>query len=112
MDIVLLQLPFWGIDCPPIGLALLKSYLSQNNISCKVFDINIHAYCLRGKKYHEYWEIKHGYNFSKDKEGMLKYYIDNRALFLYYMNEIKKLNPKIVGCSCQNSSFILSAFNI
>lgn len=108
IDIVLLQLPFWSINCPPLGQALLKSYLAQNNISCKAFDINAHAYCLRGKKYCEYWEMKHGSNFCEDREEMLRYYTDNRALFLYYMNEIKKLNPKIVGCSCKSSSFILS----
>lgn len=110
MDIVLLQLPIWGVGCPPLGLALLKSYLTKNNISCKVFDINAHAYCLRGKKYYGYWEVKHGRNYCEDREEMLKYYMDNRALFLYYMNEIKKLNPKIVGCSCHNSSFIISKF--
>lgn len=109
-DIVLLQLPFWGIDCAPLGLALLKSYLAQNNISCKVFDINVHAYCLRGKKYQDYWELKHGYNFCRDKEKMLQYYRDNRSLFLYYMNEIRKLNPKVVGCSCKSSSFLLAQF--
>ena len=108
MDIVLLQLPFWGIGCPPLGLALLKSYLSSSNVSCKVFDINAHAYHLRGKMYREYWELKHGYNFCEDYQKMLEYYKDNRTLFLYYMNEIKKLNPRVVGCSCQNSSLLLS----
>ena len=110
MDIVLLQLPIWGIGCPPLALASLKSYLAQNNISCKVFDINAHAYCLRGKKYNEYWKVENGYYFSEDREKMLEYYVDNRALFLYYMNEIRKLDPKIVGCSCQNSSIILTRF--
>jgi len=108
MDIVLLQLPIWGVGCPPLGLASLKSYLEQNNISCKVFDINAHAYCLRGKKYYEYWRVANGYYFSEDREKMVEYYVDNRALFLYYMNEIRKLDAKIVGCSCQNSSIILT----
>ena len=74
MDIVLLQLPFWGVGCPPLGLALLKGYLSNNNISCKVFDINAHAYALRGKKYYESWEVKHGFNYCNDKDEMLNYY--------------------------------------
>ena len=108
VDIVLLQLPFWAIDCPSLGLALLKSYLALHNISCRVIDINANAYCLRGKLYEEYWEATHGFNYSQDREAMLRYYKDNRALFLYYMGEINKLNPVIVGCSCKSSSFLLS----
>lgn len=108
MDIVLLQLPFWGIGCPPLGLSLLKSYLAKNGLSCKVIDINAQAYCLRGDKYQDYWDISHGYNFCEDEEQMLNYYRNNRAFFLYQMGEIKKLNPKVIGCSCQSSSFIIT----
>ncbi len=108
MDIVLLQLPFWGTGCPPLGLATLKSYLAKEGITCKVFDINANAFNLRGKKYHEHWELKNGCNFPYDYQAMTDYYADNRALFLYYMNEIKKLNPLAVGCSCQSSSMILT----
>jgi radical SAM superfamily enzyme YgiQ (UPF0313 family) len=108
MDIVLLQLPFSGIVYPHLGLALLKSYLSQNTISCRVFDINVEAWCQRTDKYDAYWDTAHGYNYCEDRDKMLEYYKDNRVFFLYYMSQINKLNPKIVGCSCKNSSFILS----
>jgi radical SAM superfamily enzyme YgiQ (UPF0313 family) len=107
-DIVLLQLPFSGISCPPLGLALLKSYLSENNISCKVFDINAHVWCSRADKHDIYWDMIYGYDYCEDRDKMLEYYKYNRASFLYYMSQINRLNPKIVGCSCKNSSFILT----
>ena len=108
VDVVLLQLPFWGVGCPPLAHALLKSYLTEHGISCKVFDINAHCYAVRGWDYAEHWHLKNGYNFSMERDSMLAFYRDNRALMLYYMNQIKQLNPLIVGCSVQNTSRILS----
>ncbi len=109
MDVVLLQLPFWGVGCPPLGPAILKSYLKESGISCKVFDINAHAYALRGEKSLDWWELKNGYYFfQQDDSLMLKYYLDNRALFLSYIEKIIKLKPRIVGCSCHNTSLALT----
>ena len=50
-DVVLLQLPLWAVGTPPLALGLLKSFLQKNGISCKIIDINSHAYATRGKKY-------------------------------------------------------------
>lgn len=108
VDIVLLQLPIWGVGCPPLGLALLKSYLSENGISSKVFDINAHLYSVRGVKYSDYWEIENGYNYCSSHDRMLEFYRDNRALFLYYIDQIRQLNPKLVGCSCFGASLELT----
>lgn len=107
-DIVLIQMPFWGVGCPPLGPALLKSYLAEQDIKCKILDINAHAYNLGGKRYRYYWDIEQGYNYCMDQEAMLEYYKDNRAIFLEFMHRIKELNPLVVACSCQCSSRILS----
>ena len=53
-DVVLLQLPLWAVGAPPLALGLLKSFLAKNGISCKIIDINSHAYATRGKKYFQY----------------------------------------------------------
>ncbi len=108
VDIVLLQLPIWGVGFPPLGLALLKRYLAENGISSKVIDINAHLYSVRGLKHADYWEIEHGYDFCSSHDKMLEFYRDNRALFLYYIDKIRQLNPKAVGCTCFGSSIILT----
>ena len=54
-DIVLLQLPLWGMFHPPLALGLLKSSLEHNGISCKNFDLNAHTFSTRGKKYFHLW---------------------------------------------------------
>lgn len=108
VDIVLLQLPIWSIGCPPLGLALLKSYLAENGISSKIFDINAHLYSVRGTKYADYWEIEHGYDYCSSHDRMLEFYRDNRALFLYYIDKIRQFGPKVVGCSCFGASIELT----
>ncbi len=108
MDVVLLQLPVWAIGCPPLGLASLKSYLAEHEISCRIFDINAHAYSISGPKYIDFWDMKHGYDYSASHDRMLEFYQDNRTLFLYYISEIKRLRPAAVGCSCFSGSFWLT----
>ncbi len=107
-DIVLIQMPFWGVGCPPLGPALLKSFLAENDIKCKILDINAHAYNLGGKKYRFYWDMAQGYNYCMDQEAMYEYYKNNRAIFLEFMQRIRDLNPLVVACSCQCSSRILA----
>jgi len=108
VDIVLLQLPIWGVGCPSLGLALLKSYLAQNGIKAKIIDINAHLYSIRGKKYADYWDIAHGYDYCTSQDKMLEFYRDHRAIFLYYIDQIRQLNPKVVGCACFTASLELT----
>jgi len=108
-DVVLLQLPLWGPYHPPLAHGLLKSYLQHHGISCKTIDVNAHAYTTRGKKYFDFWHVKYS---QTDKlfirEPMVKMYKDFRTMMLYYMNEIKRANPIVVGCSVFDSSRILT----
>jgi len=108
VDIVLLQLPIWGVGCPSLGLALLKSYLADNGIKAKVLDINAHLYSIRGGEYADYWDIAHGYDYCASRDKMFDFYRDHRALFLYYIDQIRRMNPKIVGCACFTASFELT----
>ena len=58
-DVVLMQLPLWGMFHPPLALGLLKSHLGHNGISCKTFDVNAHVFSTRGKQYYDLWHLKH-----------------------------------------------------
>ena len=108
VDVVLIQLPFWAVGCPPLALGILKSYLKEHDISCTIIDINAHIYSIKGKKFFEHWHLKNGYNYCMERDYMLEFYADNRSLMLYYMDEIRKLNPLIVGCSVQVTSRIFT----
>jgi len=104
-DVVLIQLPLWGPFHPPLALGLLKSYLGHNGITCATFDLNAHVHRTRGKKYFDLWHLKHTFTEQFwNRKKMVEFYKDLRPLMLYYMNEIKKLNPKVLGCSVFDSS--------
>ncbi|HLF18608.1 MAG TPA: radical SAM protein [Candidatus Omnitrophota bacterium] len=107
-DLVIIQMPFWGVGCPPLGPALLKSFLRENDVSCTVLDLNAYAYNFGGKKYRRYWDMANGYNYCMEREAMQHYYKENRAIFLEYMQRLRELNPLVVGCSCQCSSRLLA----
>lgn len=106
IDIALIQPPGWANQNPPLGLALLKSYLSKNDINVKVFDLNILLYNLRHGNYVDSWEANKGY-YVWEREAFL------RQMFSYYSKEILgfiysilSLNPKAIGFSAHCSSFI------
>jgi len=66
-------------------------------------------YKTRGKKHWDFWHVKHSQSeklfIRKDMMEMYKVF---RPLMLYYMNEIKKANPIVVGCSVFDSSRIIT----
>ena len=108
-DVILIQLPLWGAFHPPLAHGLLKSWLQHNGITCKTIDANAHVYTTRGKKYFDFWHMKHS---QSDKlfirQTMVEMYKDFRPLMLYYMNEIARSKPLVVGCSVFDSSRIFS----
>ena len=109
-DVVLLQLPLWGPFYPPLSLGLLKSYMGHHGISCKTFDLNAHIYSTRGKKYYDLWHSKHSYSEERfwNRKKMIEFYREHRPIMLYYINEIKRLKPKIVGCSIHDTSKLVT----
>ena len=108
-DIVLLQLPLWGMFHPPLALGLLKSSLKHNGISCKTFDLNAHTFSTRGKKYFDLWHLKHTFTEQFwNRKKMIEFYREHRPIMLYYINEIKRLKPKIVGCSIHDTSKLVT----
>ncbi len=107
-DIVFIQLPLWGIGVPPLGTALLKSYLKQHGVTSTIFDVNIHAYSIRGERFEDYWDVKNGWNHVSSEEKMVEFYNKYRALFSFYIDKIEKINPRIVGLTIYYSNMILS----
>ena len=105
-DIVLIQPPGWANQNPPLGLALLKSYLATRGMDAKVKDLNIILYNMRHGVYFDAWNASNGY-YTWERESYVK------MLFDYYSNEIidfiysvLSLKPKMIGLSAHCSSFL------
>lgn len=106
IDIALIQPPGWASQNPPLGLALLKSYLAGQNLQAKIFDANIMLYNLRHGYYYNGWEISNGY-FLWERESYARntfsYYSGELLNFIY---SVLSLNPDVIGFSTHCSSLI------
>ena len=106
LDIAMIQPPGWSSQNPPLGLALIKSYLSESGFSVKNFDLNISLYNLRCGVYLNAWELSNGY-YTWGNESYVK------GMFDAYSNEIMNFiytvlssRPKVIGMSVHWSSMI------
>jgi radical SAM superfamily enzyme YgiQ (UPF0313 family) len=106
IDIALIQPPGWAVQNPSLGLALLKSYLSEQGLSATVFDLNILLYNLRYDTFRSSWDIANGY-YTWERESFI------HQLFSFYSHEILNFiysvlstKPEVIGFSAHSSSFI------
>jgi hypothetical protein len=107
-DIALIQPPGWAVQNPPLGLALLKSYLAGQGISATVFDFNIRLYAIRHDIYRNGWDLSNGY-YTWERESFINQF------FSYYSDEVLNLiysvlasDPRAIGFSAHSPSFISS----
>jgi len=105
-DIAIIQPPGWASQNPPLGPALLKSYLAERGFEAKNFDLNILLYNLRSGIYSEAWELSNGYytwgNVSYVKK-MFDLYANEILSFIY---TVLSFRPKVIGMSVHWSSLI------
>ena len=106
VDLALIQPPGWSNQNPPLGLALLKSYLAEKGFNVKIFDLNIILYNLRHNRFHNAWHIGEGYNvWEKDSyiRHLFSYYSD---VILNFICSVLSHEPYIIGFSTHSPSFI------
>ncbi len=106
VDIALIQPPGWAIQNPPLGLALLKSYLANNEITAKTYDLNILLYNVRHNDYASAWDISKGYDIW-DKESVIrKMFSDYSNEVLNFIYSVLSANPAVIGFSAHCSSML------
>ncbi|GAB7021542.1 B12-binding domain-containing radical SAM protein [Salidesulfovibrio brasiliensis] len=99
-EVVLMQLPVWSPYSPPLGLALLKSYLAERGVSATVMDVNVHAAAGRDETQPDYWDMAQGYNYCVNADAMRAYYDSHERFFREWMDRAAAENPAIIGFSC------------
>lgn len=78
-DILLINLPPWGVDTPPLGTACLSGYLRSKGMRTKVFDLNIKLYNSIPGKYKYLWSMNYSHlwrqrdNFSHIYKELIPY---------------------------------------
>ena len=112
-DIIICIVPKINPDAPTVGPAVLKSHLMDAGFSCEVMDLNVQLYnSLKAINKHDYYFFEIDGLFSThhsdlDVENNLIYfsqefidfYLENRHVFMEWIDEFKIRNPKWIGLS-------------
>jgi radical SAM superfamily enzyme YgiQ (UPF0313 family) len=107
-DIYFIQPPGWAVENPPMGLAMLKSYLASKNIVSSVCDININLYNLRSNYYSKSWELANGYYTWERQNWINKFFQEYTDEILDLLYSVIAREPKVVGVSVHSSTYLSS----
>jgi radical SAM superfamily enzyme YgiQ (UPF0313 family) len=97
-NVLLVNLPPWGVDNPPLAGACLSSYLQAKNIEVDIFDMNIELFNSSPAKDRYLWSMNysHLWRQKKDYERIRKL-LDSQINYL--IEKIINSDKKIVGFS-------------
>tara|TARA_Y100000589_G_scaffold73838_1_gene67051 strand:- start:1754 stop:3151 length:1398 start_codon:yes stop_codon:yes gene_type:complete len=56
VDLLLIQCPAWGVELPPINLALLKAAVIKSGFKCEAWDLNVQSYQQSPKESLHHWD--------------------------------------------------------
>ena len=96
--LLLVSLPPWGVDTPPLGIACLSSYLLQKGIGVDAFDLNIELFNAVSDQYRYLW----GMNYShwwRDQEKFSSIRKDLDRFIEPLIERILQSPHKIIGFS-------------
>ncbi len=66
-DILLVTLPPWGVENPPIGLGYLDGYIRAKGLKSEVFDFNIYFHNSAAADYRMLWHVENKNYWSNEK---------------------------------------------
>ena len=107
LDCLLVLMPPWGVDFPPLGLSGLHTYAQSEGYQVAMEDLNILWFHEAGEHFKQYWEPEH-----------LKFWVpgqpfDRILAFLEpvitaWIDHAKSLRPDVVGFSTNESNLIIT----
>jgi len=66
-NILLIKMPPWEVNLPPLGVAYLSAYMEMNGIDAKVLDLNLEIYKNVSPKIREVWRNNDYFYWQTDK---------------------------------------------
>lgn len=66
-EVLLVTLPPWGVENPPLGLGYLDAYARNRGLKSKVIDFNISFYNAVDKDYRMLWHVENKNYWSNEK---------------------------------------------
>lgn len=103
MKIALIQMPCWGILCPPYGIAVLSSYMRNKGQKAHVRDLNIELYHECKPEFRDKWDPAN-HLFWIDPLAVSAFISKHNELINLKLNEILDYGVDIVGFSVHFST--------
>ncbi len=97
LDILLVTLPPWGPENPPLGLGYLDSYIRHKGLRCQTYDFNIYFYNATDD-YKMLWHVENKNYWSNEKTFPLVCELF-RAEIDYAVNKILSTDTNLIGFS-------------
>ena len=108
LDILLINVPVFGLSYPPAGTSQLKGSVIKAGFSCKILDFNLDLRDKTGEDYPKFFDY-----FSEATHGDSQIEAKVDQILDSWVDVIIEINPKFVGLSvftmvCQFATRLLS----
>jgi radical SAM superfamily enzyme YgiQ (UPF0313 family)/Flp pilus assembly protein TadD/MoaA/NifB/PqqE/SkfB family radical SAM enzyme/SAM-dependent methyltransferase len=107
-DIILVQAPSWGVNTPPLGIAMLTSYARSHGYKVLPIDLNLEFYLNRPSEFRNAWELDQAQWFWKTRDSVDKMLNAFRGKIDSFLEIVLATNTRAVGFSVYNSSSYVS----
>ncbi|MCB4792081.1 MAG: B12-binding domain-containing radical SAM protein [Elusimicrobia bacterium] len=107
MKVTLIQAPAWGIDTPPLNLAVLASVLKKNGHKVNVIDINNELYHKTDSKYKAKWGSG-DFLAWEDRNYVERFFAENKGIIDLILKQKSLIDSAVVGFSITSSTKLAS----
>ncbi|MFA6358255.1 MAG: radical SAM protein [Candidatus Omnitrophota bacterium] len=98
LDALLVTLPPWGVENPPIGLGYLDAYVRGKGLKLEVYDFNVYFYNSAADCYKMLWHVENKNYWSNDVTfGFISKLFENQIN--YAVEKIVSCPAKLIGFS-------------
>ena len=97
-DLLLVTLPPWGVDSPPIGLGYLEAYVRGKGLHPRVMDLNVLFHNAAQDEYKKLWHLENKNFWSDEKTFPLVMEVFEKELE-QAVKEIAAMDTELIGFS-------------
>ena len=97
-QVMLISMPPWGFENPPVALAYLTTYLKTHNVPCDLMDFNIDMYNDVGPELKMLWHVENKNYWSNEKTFQLVRRVLSDQLDRA-VEAVLEVNPPLLGFS-------------
>lgn len=94
LDILLINIPVFGLSYPPAGTSQLKGSVIEAGFSCKILDLNLDLRDKTGEDYPKFFDY-----FSEATHGDSQIEARVDQILDSWVDDVIEMNPKFVGVS-------------